>query len=68
MQDRSKIAGRAEFEKRLLPDRNRIMARHAENVLIDGGAFIAVGAAHLPGETGLLTLLAKRGYAVTRVY
>jgi uncharacterized protein YbaP (TraB family) len=68
MEDGSKIAGRAEFDKRLLPDRNRIMARHAENVLIDGGAFIAVGAAHLPGDEGLLTLLAKRGYKVTRVY
>lgn len=29
--------------------------------------FFAVGAAHCPGETGLLTLLQRRGYALTRV-
>lgn len=68
MENQSKIADRAGFEKRLLLDRNRLMARHAENVLIDGGAFIAVGAAHLPGKNGLLSLLAERGYKVERVY
>jgi uncharacterized protein YbaP (TraB family) len=58
----------AEFDKRLINDRNRVMARRADDVLLDGGAFIAVGAAHLPGEKGLLNLLARRGYKVTPVY
>ena len=36
--------------------------------LIDGGgAFIAIGALHLPGETGMIELLKQRGYTVTRV-
>jgi len=56
------------FDKRLIDDRNRVMARRLDDVLIDGGAFVAVGAAHLPGEKGLLNLLARRGYEVERVY
>ena len=32
-----------------------------------GGAFVAVGALHLPGEDGVLRLLEKAGYRVTRV-
>ena len=66
--DQGSIADQAAFEKRMIDDRNRVMARRVENVLIDGGAFIAVGAAHLPGEKGLLNLLAKRGYKVEPVY
>jgi hypothetical protein len=34
----------------------------------EGGAFIAIGALHLPGETGLLSLLAAQGYQISRVY
>lgn len=32
-----------------------------------GGAFIGVGALHLPGETGLIELLRGEGYTVTRL-
>lgn len=41
--------------ERLLP----LMNRHA--------VFVAVGAAHLPGEEGLINLLQKKGYTVTPV-
>jgi uncharacterized protein YbaP (TraB family) len=34
----------------------------------EGGAFIAIGAAHLPGENGVLALLERRGYSVARLY
>ena len=33
----------------------------------EGGAFFAIGALHLPGETGLLSLLAAQGNQITRV-
>lgn len=57
-----------EVMDRLLVQRNRRMAERMTPLLRQGGAFIAVGAAHLPGETGLLRLLEKAGYRVTAVY
>lgn len=39
----------------------------AEPLLTQGGAFIAVGALHLPGKQGLVALLRQAGYAVTAV-
>lgn len=53
---------------RLLVQRNKIMAERMQARLQEGNAFIAVGALHLPGETGLLHLLTRSGYRVTRVY
>lgn len=53
------------FQRRLLDDRNRawikVIDRTPGNSLV-----IAVGGAHLPGEAGLLNLLAKQGYTLTR--
>jgi hypothetical protein len=57
-----------EVMDRLLAQRNRRMAERMAPMLRQGGAFIAVGAAHLPGETGLLRLIEKAGYRVTVVY
>lgn len=48
--------------------RNRTMVERMAPRLAAGGAFVAVGALHLPGETGLLSLLAERGYSIERVY
>lgn len=56
------------FKTRLIDERNRIMAARILPLLRDGGAFVAVGAAHLPGEEGVLARLAQRGYRVTREY
>ena len=56
------------FEVHFLERRNRLMAERVRIRLDAGGAFIAVGAAHLPGENGLLALLARQGYRVERVY
>lgn len=56
------------FKQRLIDDRNRIMAARILPLLRDGGAFVAIGAAHLPGEEGVLARLAARGYSVTRDY
>ncbi len=48
--------------------RNKTMVARMAERLEEGGAFIAVGALHLPGERGLLRLLEGRGYRVERVY
>ena len=56
------------FMERVLDRRNFLMVDRMAGVLDDGNAFIAVGAMHLPGENGLLNLLAQGGHDVTRVY
>jgi uncharacterized protein len=49
----------------LLDKRNLVMAKRARQHLDKGNAFIAVGALHLAGETGLVQLLRIAGYKVT---
>ncbi len=56
------------MEKTLLVDRNLRMVERMQVRLLEGNAFIAVGALHLPGEKGLLRLLQNRGYAIKPVY
>lgn len=56
-----------EFEENLIGDRNVRMADRLQPMLAQGGAFIAVGALHLPGENGLVQLLRDKGYRVTAV-
>lgn len=55
------------FKKSLLIDRNARMRNAALPLLEKGDAFIAVGALHLPGPTGLVALLRESGYTVTPV-
>lgn len=55
----------AEFEEKMISARNRTMAERAEPIIAKGNAFIAVGALHLPGEQGLVSLLKKQNYTVT---
>jgi uncharacterized protein YbaP (TraB family) len=54
--------------ERLLTRRNHVMVERMAPRLKEGAAFIAVGAAHLPGENGLLDLLDRAGYRVSAVY
>ncbi|WP_413719124.1 TraB/GumN family protein [Silicimonas sp. MF1-12-2] len=51
----------------LLEHRNNRFADRLSGPLADGGVFIAIGSAHLPGEIGLVALLAEAGYTLTRV-
>ena len=56
------------FAVKLVNERNRKMVERMEDLLRQGGAFIAVGALHLPGEQGILRLLQRQGYGIVRVY
>ena len=55
------------FITRLVQERNYRMAERITPLLDQGNALIAVGALHLPGEEGLLALLAEAGYVVSAV-
>ena len=57
----------AEFEQDLIDTRNRTMAERVQPMLDAGSAFVAVGALHFPGESGLVQLLRDAGYTVTAV-
>jgi uncharacterized protein len=61
-------AAQDEFMRKLLQDRNAIMAERAAPLLASGGAFIAVGALHLAGKTGLIERFRTMGYTVTKVW
>lgn len=57
-----------DFQRRVIDERNQRMAQRAQPLLQAGKAFIAVGALHLPGDTGLLNLLEQQGYRIRRIY
>lgn len=51
----------------LIYRRNRNWMWPIERYINAGGAFVAVGAAHLPGDNGIIELLKRAGYDVTPV-
>lgn len=56
------------FQRWMLDERNIIMVNGIDSILQSGRSlFSAVGAAHLPGETGLIKLLRKKGYRLRPV-
>ena len=56
------------IEQRLITERNHRMAKRMQQRLKEGQAFIAVGALHLPGKEGILSLLEQQGYQVKALY
>jgi hypothetical protein len=59
-------SGRA-FLTAIFDRRNRVMRDRALPLLREGGAFIAVGAGHLAGSSGLVQGFRNAGYRVTRL-
>lgn len=57
--------GAAKFQEALVEKRNFTMAERVQPILQKQSAFVAVGALHLPGETGLVALLRDAGFRVT---
>jgi hypothetical protein len=60
-------ASAAALERALLSRRNREWLPALAAEMRQGGAFAAVGALHLPGEDGLVSMLEREGFGVTRV-
>ena len=61
-------AAQDEFMRELLESRNATMAERVAPILASGGAFIAVGALHLAGKTGLIQRFRVEGYTVAKVW
>jgi hypothetical protein len=59
--------GERALSRRLVGERNRVMAQRLLPLFNEGGVFAAVGALHLPGEGGLLALLRRQGAVVRPV-
>ena len=54
--------------EKILTRRNYRMVERMQPILERGAAFIAMGALHLPGAEGVLALLEKHDFEITRVF
>jgi uncharacterized protein YbaP (TraB family) len=59
--------GMKKYEEVMLNQRNQRWIPRMEQMASDSPTFFAVGAAHLPGDQGLIALLKRRGYTVEPV-
>ncbi len=63
-QSQSSAIDQEDFNEKFLFKRNVNMADRVVKYLNKGSVFMAVGAAHLPGENGVIELLRAKGYIV----
>lgn len=56
--------GSDQYADLLLNNRNKNWVGQLKEIMKSESVFVAVGAGHLPGDTGLITLLRKAGYKV----
>lgn len=52
------------FNEKFLYKRNEIQANSIDSIIKHESLFVGVGAAHLPGERGVIELLRKKGYTL----
>lgn len=62
------VSAYADFLEGVVDRRNRLMLERSKALIDKGGVLIAVGALHLPGDKGLIELLRREGYAVSKVW
>jgi uncharacterized protein YbaP (TraB family) len=55
------------FEEAFLIKRNKVMAKRISKLIKKQSVFNAIGAAHLPGEHGVIELLREKGYTLEPV-
>jgi uncharacterized protein YbaP (TraB family) len=56
------------FDEKFLYRRNEIQAHSIDSILKRNSLFVGVGAAHLPGERGVIELLRKKGYRLRPIF
>jgi len=56
------------FRKKLILERNRKMLQRILTIFDQGATLVAVGALHLSGREGLVSLLRRSGYEVKAVF
>lgn len=62
------VSSYAEFLEDIVDRRNRLMFERSKEMVEKGGAFIAVGALHMPGPKGLVELFRQAGYQVEKIW
>lgn len=63
----NKLVSSKNFLELMLYYRNELMVTKMDSLLRNSSMFTGVGAAHLPGEKGMIELLRKKGYSVRPV-
>ena len=61
------LEGSKAFREKFLLERNEIQANSIDTILKKNSLFVGVGAAHLPGERGVIELLRAKGYKLRPV-
>lgn len=58
----------AAFDEKFLYQRNEIQAKSIDSIIVSGSTlFVGVGAAHLPGDRGVIEILRRMGYKLRPV-
>ncbi len=56
------------FDEKFLYKRNEIQANSIDSILKKASLFVGVGAAHLPGDRGVIELLRRKGYKLRPIF